>query len=155
VAEHYLRIVLPEAAHGHAPYLDARATDYIPAVRERIALGRTILAVDHLAAQDFRVRLRASVDAHLQAADALVLPTQPMVAPQLGLQTVRLGADAIDVPLRAAMLRHTQPFNMTGHPAITLPIPTGGLPVGLQLVGPIGSTDRLLDIAAALEGCLT
>jgi Asp-tRNA(Asn)/Glu-tRNA(Gln) amidotransferase A subunit family amidase len=54
--------------------------------------------------------------------------------------------DGREEPVRAAMLRLTQPFNLTGHPAITLPIPLGhkpaaktardatGLPVGLQIV---------------------
>jgi Asp-tRNA(Asn)/Glu-tRNA(Gln) amidotransferase A subunit family amidase len=49
------------------------------------------------------------------------------------------------------MLKHTQPFNMSGHPAISLPIPTAGLPVGLQLVGRLGDTAGLLAIAAACE----
>ena len=49
------------------------------------------------------------------------------------------------------MLKHTQLFNITKHPAISLPIATAGLPVGLQLVGRIGQTPRLLAIAAACE----
>ena len=53
--------------------------------------------------------------------------------------------------VRAAMLRLTQLFNMTGHPAISLPIPTGGLPVGLQLVGRRDQTEKLLAVATACE----
>jgi Asp-tRNA(Asn)/Glu-tRNA(Gln) amidotransferase A subunit family amidase len=49
------------------------------------------------------------------------------------------------------MLKHTQPFNMSGHPAISLPLPGAGLPVGLQLVGRRGETPALLAIAAACE----
>jgi Asp-tRNA(Asn)/Glu-tRNA(Gln) amidotransferase A subunit family amidase len=52
------------------------------------------------------------------------------------------------------MLKHTQLFNLTGHPAITIPVPSGGLPVGLQLVGRRGGTAGLLAIAAACEGVL-
>jgi Asp-tRNA(Asn)/Glu-tRNA(Gln) amidotransferase A subunit family amidase len=42
---------------------------------------------------------------------------------------------------------------MTGHPAITLPmpVPAGVLPCGLQLVGRRGQTAQLLAIAAACE----
>ena len=54
-------------------------------------------------------------------------------------------------PVRAAMLRLTQPFNLSGHPAITVPITPSseGLPIGLQLVG--RQTGRLLDLAALVE----
>ncbi len=79
----------------------------------------------------------------------------PIVAPPLGAETVALEPGGAEVAVRAAMLKHTQPFNMTGHPAITLPIPTRGLPVGLQLVGRIGDTPRLLDVAAACERVLS
>ncbi len=49
------------------------------------------------------------------------------------------------------MLKHTQPFNMSGHPAISLPVAAGGLPVGLQLVGRLDDTAGLLAIAAQCE----
>jgi Asp-tRNA(Asn)/Glu-tRNA(Gln) amidotransferase A subunit family amidase len=52
------------------------------------------------------------------------------------------------------MLKHTQPFNFSGHPAIALPVPADGLPVGLQLVGRRDETPRLLAIAAACEKIL-
>jgi aspartyl-tRNA(Asn)/glutamyl-tRNA(Gln) amidotransferase subunit A len=56
--------------------------------------------------------------------------------------------------VRAAMLRLTQLFNITGNPAISLPIPTAGLPVGLQLVGRRGQTEALLAVAATCERIL-
>jgi aspartyl-tRNA(Asn)/glutamyl-tRNA(Gln) amidotransferase subunit A len=51
------------------------------------------------------------------------------------------------------MLRLTQLFNITGHPAITLPCGTGpsGLPCGLQLAGAARQTDNLLHIARSVE----
>jgi Asp-tRNA(Asn)/Glu-tRNA(Gln) amidotransferase A subunit family amidase len=51
------------------------------------------------------------------------------------------------------MLRLTQLFNITGHPAIALPCGAGrdGLPRSVQLVGRRGETDRLLDLAALVE----
>jgi aspartyl-tRNA(Asn)/glutamyl-tRNA(Gln) amidotransferase subunit A len=56
--------------------------------------------------------------------------------------------------VRAAMLRLTQLFNMTGHPAISLPIPTAGLPVGLQIVGRRDQTEELLAVAMTCERAL-
>jgi drug/metabolite transporter (DMT)-like permease len=51
------------------------------------------------------------------------------------------------------MLSGTQLFNITGHPAIALPAGKGpeGLPRSIQVVGHRGRTERLLEIAAALE----
>jgi amidase len=47
----------------------------------------------------------------------------------------------------------TQPFNVTGQPAISLPLhwTLEGLPVGIQLVAAMGREDLLLQVAAQLE----
>ena len=59
-------------------------------------------------------------------------------------------------PVRALMLRLTQLFDVTGHPAITVPCARSAdrLPVGLQLVGRRGRTAELLVLAAAVERTL-
>jgi aspartyl-tRNA(Asn)/glutamyl-tRNA(Gln) amidotransferase subunit A len=149
----YVNISLPEAAHWHGPTLDARAADYQPPVRERLERGRRISAVDYLSGRETREALRRSVDGALERMSALVLPTLPIVAPVLGSTDVTLD-NGESLPVRAAMLRLTQLFNITGHPAISLPIRTEGLPVGLQLVGARNKTDELLAVAAACERIL-
>ncbi|MSO77886.1 MAG: amidase, partial [Alphaproteobacteria bacterium] len=55
--------------------------------------------------------------------------------------------------LRAEWYPYTHPFNMTGHPAVTVPCgwTVAGLPVGLQIVGPWWSDDRVLRAAALFE----
>jgi aspartyl-tRNA(Asn)/glutamyl-tRNA(Gln) amidotransferase subunit A len=95
--------------------------------------------------------LRQSVDEAMKGCDALLLPTQPCPAPVLGAATVDI--DGTAEPVRAAMLRLTQLFNITGHPAIAIPAGTtgDGWPVSVQLVGPHGTTARLLEIAATVE----
>jgi aspartyl-tRNA(Asn)/glutamyl-tRNA(Gln) amidotransferase subunit A len=149
----YINISLAEAAHWHAPTLDSHAADYQPPVRERLLKGRTISAVDYLTALDTREELRRAVDAALEGCDALVLPTLPIVAPKLGAADVTMD-NGEKLLVRAAMLRLTQLFNITGHPAISLPIPTPGLPVGLQLVGSHDKTDTLLATASVCERAL-
>jgi aspartyl-tRNA(Asn)/glutamyl-tRNA(Gln) amidotransferase subunit A len=152
IAQTYLHLVLPEAATWHAPYLEHRSADYTAGVRARIESGRSITAVEYLKARTSRTSLRTAVDALLADCDALVLPTLPIVAPLIGATEVTIDNDAGErLPIRAAMLRQTQLFNLTGHPAISLPVRTAGLPVGLQLVGARDQTARLLAIAAAVE----
>ncbi len=55
------------------------------------------------------------------------------------------------IPYGLAYLGYTAPFNLTGHPAVTLPFGrTEGLPFGLQVVGPRWSDFRLLALAQSL-----
>jgi aspartyl-tRNA(Asn)/glutamyl-tRNA(Gln) amidotransferase subunit A len=147
----YLHIVLPEAARFHAPLLDATPDAYSPGVRLRLEMGRYILAEDYLRAMDLRTALAAAVDRAIEGCHALLLPAQPMGAPRVGAATVDVAGQT--EPVRAAMLRLTQLFNVTGHPALALPgsHDVDRLPRGLQLVGRRHQTDRLLEIAAALE----
>jgi aspartyl-tRNA(Asn)/glutamyl-tRNA(Gln) amidotransferase subunit A len=150
-ADVYLHIVLPEAAWYHGPLLEAHADKYSPGVRLRLEMGRYMLADDHLRAMHGRMALRRAVDKALEGLDALMLPALPIGAPVVGASTVEVGRST--EPVRAMMLRLTQLFNVTGHPAIALPCGTGrdGLPRGVQLVGHRGGTERLLAVAAAVE----
>jgi aspartyl-tRNA(Asn)/glutamyl-tRNA(Gln) amidotransferase subunit A len=149
ITDTYVNLVLPEGAHVHAAWLDSRKDDYSPAVHDRLLTGRTIPAVAYLQARHERTVMRVAVDALLSSVDVLILPTMPIVAPPTGQPTVMI--DDTELPVRVAMLKHTQLFNLTGHPAISLPLATPGLPAGLQVVGPFASTLRLLNIAAAFE----
>jgi aspartyl-tRNA(Asn)/glutamyl-tRNA(Gln) amidotransferase subunit A len=147
----YLHVVLPEAAHYHAPMLGAYADRYSPGVRLRLEMGRYVLAEDYVRAMDLRRVLTTQVDAALEGLDALLLPALAIPAPVLGEASVDI--DGTPEAVRAAMLRLTQLFNLTGHPAIAIPCGStpAGLPIGMQLVGHRGATSALLDVAEALE----
>ncbi len=56
----------------------------------------------------------------------------------------------------AALVPFTPPFNVTGQPAISLPLHMNGdgLPIGVQLVAPYGREDILISVAAQLEAAL-
>ncbi len=151
VAAIYLGILLAEAGAYHATTLDQCPELYSPAVRQRLEMGRYILAEDYLRARRGRDVLRREIERALADVDALVLPGMAIVAPPLGAETVAI--DGVSEPVRALMLRLTQPFNVSGHPAIVLPCgPTGSLPVSLQLVG--ARSVALLDVAAGIEAIL-
>jgi aspartyl-tRNA(Asn)/glutamyl-tRNA(Gln) amidotransferase subunit A len=117
----------------------------------RLEMGRYVLAEDHVRALQAREALRREVDEALADCDALVLPTLPIPAPPIGAESVIV--DNRSEPVRALMLRLTQLFNVTGHPAITVPNGTTpqGLPCGLQLVGRRSETAALLQVAGACE----
>lgn len=76
--------------------------------------------------------------------DALLLPTAPHTAFDMNAAVPHNQADL------------TAMANMSGAPAISLPLPvaSGQLPVGLQLIGQRGMDAQLLDVALAIEKCL-
>ena len=151
----YMHIVFGDAAAYHASTLDSSPEKYTPAVRTRLEMARYVLAEDYVRALDGRRLLKREVDAAMVGKDALLLPTLPIAAPPIGAATVRIGQQ--DEPVRNVMLRLTQLFNLTGHPAVTLPCGTSaaGLPCGLQLAGTVGQSDALLHIARAVELALS
>ena len=147
----YLHTSLPEATAYHAGWLASAPERYTRNVRLRLEMGRYVLAEDYVRAQAARAVLRREVDAALEGCDALVLPTLPIPAPPIGATTVDVAGTP--QPVRGMMLRLTQLFNLTGHPAISMPIgdTAAGLPCGLQLVGRLHDTEGLLATAAACE----
>ncbi len=114
-------------------------------------MGRYILAEDYVRALAGRAVLTREVDAALIQHDALVLPTLPIPAPTIGAATVEIGGR--QEPVRNVMLRLTQLFDVTGHPAISIPSEStrAGLPVGVQFVGGRHQTEALLRVALACE----
>lgn len=155
IAPIYLHIVLAEAAAYHAKTLESHADEYTPNVRIRLEMGRYVLAEDYVRALRGRDVLIAEVDAALRGKDVLLLPSLGVPAIRLGAATVKIGA--IEEPVRNVMLRLTQLFNVTGHPAVTLPCAktTDGLPIGVQIVGGRNETDALLAAAMAVEALLS
>ena len=151
----YLHTSLPEASAYHASMIEHHPELYTPNVRLRIEMGRYVLAEDYVRAQRGRDVLRAEVDTALAGCDALALPTLPIPAPLIGATSVDIAGKK--EPVRSLMLRLTQLFNLTGHPAISLPMAqtSAGLPCGLQLVGRRHATEALLAVASACEAHLT
>ena len=151
IAPVYLHLVMADAAAYHAATLESMPEKYTTNVRLRLEMGRYVLGEDYVRALAGRERIRREVDAALAQHDALILPALPIPAPLLGANTVLVGA--VTEPIRNLMLRLTQPFNITGHPAIAMPsgLTTNKLPCSVQLVGRRGQTDALLRVALACE----
>jgi aspartyl-tRNA(Asn)/glutamyl-tRNA(Gln) amidotransferase subunit A len=150
----YLHLVFGDAAEYHARALDARPQDYTTPVRLRLEMARYVLAEDYIRALRGKALIAREVDRALEDVDVLVLPALAIPAPPLGAQTmpVKGGPDAV----RTLMLRCSQPFNLSGHPAISIPCgkTRDGMPIGLQLVGHKGRTPALVQAALAAEAAI-
>ncbi|HYE89292.1 MAG TPA: amidase [Vicinamibacterales bacterium] len=154
IAAIYLHLVFGDAAEYHARTLESRPQDYTTAVRLRLEMARYVLAEDYIRAVRGKALIAREIDRALDGIDLLVLPALAIPAPPLGAATmpVKGGPDAV----RSLMLRCTQPFNLSGHPAISIPcgLTRDRMPIGLQLVGHKGRTPALVQAALAVEASI-
>jgi amidase len=127
------------ATYGHLIDSPALGLD----IRTRLLGARDITREAYAAAEGVRTTFRAEVDAALEHVDVLALPTLPDFPLRLT-ET----QDAKSVLQTTALVRQ---FNLSGHPALTLPItPAAPLPVSLQLVGRHGHDAALCAVARHL-----
>lgn len=100
-------------------------------------------------AQNLARKLRAAYDEALESFDLLLMPTLPMKATRLPAPD----APIEEVVARALeMLPNTAPFDVSGHPAMSVPCGTSeGLPVGMMLVGRKWDEASVLRAARAFE----
>ena len=130
----------------------AQANDFPPTVKLVLLIGTYVAERYHGRlygkAQNLRRVLRSSYDRALQEVDVLAMPTTPMKAHRYDpdIDIAGLLTHGWD------MLNNTAPFNMTGHPAISIPCAkSNGLPVGLMLVGRHFDDATLFRVAQAFE----
>jgi amidase len=100
-------------------------------------------------AQNLARRLRAEYDRMFEQIDLLLMPTNPMKAPPLP------GPDATKAEQMYPgfdSVTNTAPFNITGHPAMSVPVAmSDGLPIGMQLVAKWHDEPAIYRAAAAFE----
>ncbi len=82
---------------------------------------------------------QAAVDRLFDSVDVIITPTVPITAPLINSRI-----DGMKI------LRNTWPFNAAGTPAVSIPVMSKPLPVGLQLVARRGEDDKLLRIVRSL-----
>jgi amidase len=121
-------------------------------------IGRTVTASQYLAAvEGLHAFSRHAVSWwDVEGFDLLLTPTIPELPPTLG-QFLPTADDPLAGVFRATpMVAFTAPFNITGQPAISVPLHQSaeGLPIGMQLVGAPAREDQLIAVAAQLETAL-
>jgi aspartyl-tRNA(Asn)/glutamyl-tRNA(Gln) amidotransferase subunit A len=155
IPQTYVNVALPEAFAFHREALTRAPEEFSRSVRSRLEMGGRITRDDYVQAQSVRAQLRSAVDGALANCHVLVLPTLPISPQTIGAETAMVGL--VEEPLRPLTLRLTQLFNLTGHPAISLPcgVTREGLPVGFQMVGRRHQTPELLRVALSCEAFVT
>jgi Asp-tRNA(Asn)/Glu-tRNA(Gln) amidotransferase A subunit family amidase len=140
-------IMFAEAAAVHRRLLDGPAASLLGApVAARFRAGAAIGAEEYRAARsEASGRLTGHVHQVLQGVDAVVGPTVPIVAP-----TVEDARRDDALPRR--LVAETRLANVARAPALTIPLPTAGLPVGLQVTA--ASDGDTLAIGSAIATLL-
>jgi aspartyl-tRNA(Asn)/glutamyl-tRNA(Gln) amidotransferase subunit A len=131
----YRTIVFSEAAAFHQAYFPARADDYSPRMREQLALGLAIPAAQYLQAQRVRRLVVDHFRSILNTVDVVVTPGSPVEAHPIGEPNTVV--DGVTHTGHSPASRLTNPFNMSGMPAVTIPcgFSSAGLPLSLQVAG--------------------
>lgn len=147
----WITMVNAYQARTLAPYRDTPAWDRIdPGLRSMADWGASMTATDVVKAEDQCHELNLRLVELFHDVRLLVTPTTAGVAPKSGQQGRINGSDSQN------WVAFTYPFNMTRSPAgsIGAGFTAGGLPVGLQLVGPQHGDLVVLRAMAALEAAL-
>ncbi len=123
-----------------------------PSLRRILETNPGASASDYVRATLHRTTLWRAMQALFERVDVLVLPAVPIPAFASGEIGVTL-IDGVAVDAHLGWSPFSFPFNLTGLPALTIPtrLRAGGLPAGLQIVGPQYAEATLLAVAAAYE----
>ncbi|EJM20407.1 amidase, Asp-tRNAAsn/Glu-tRNAGln amidotransferase A subunit [Pseudomonas sp. GM21] len=130
------------AAFGHLTGKGLIGAD----VEQRLLAASRTSAADLAQAEKVRERFSQQVDAALEQFAVLLLPTMPSLPPTL--IEARSASKAV-----AGMTPLVRPFNLSGHPALTVPVELdcGGLKVGLQIVGRKDQDELVCAFGAQLQ----
>ena len=141
-----------ETAAVHARLMREKGADYSQAVLDTVGPGAFITSGALLKAQQARTLITRGMNEVLQKVDVLLTPAVPMVAWPLRAEGMRaLGGTVVEVFNKLAFT--TAAFNLTGHPAISVPcgLNSEGLPIGLQIAGRAFDEVTVLRVAHAYE----
>lgn len=137
-------------------YTKSRAEGFGPEPVRRIMLGTYALSAGYfdayyVKAQKVRALIRRDFEHAFERCDVIVGPTSPTVAFKLG--------ERSEDPLAMYLSDiYTVPVNLAGVPAVSVPVKPGrdsGLPVGLQLIGPMWGERMILNVAWHVENELS
>jgi AtzE family amidohydrolase len=142
-------ITATEGAALHLDRLRNQASEFDPAVRDRLLAGAMVPSTLVVKAQIFRRWYRDRVVELFKHCDAILAPSTPVTAPKIG--QVNFMLDGVETPVRPNMGIYTQPISFIGLPVVAVPVPLKPMPIGVQIITAPWREDIGLRIAYALE----
>jgi len=126
--------------------------DLEPMTAASLAAGRAMGAAAYVEHLDVLARWSRRIAQATGPFDVIVSPTMAMLPPPLGTISADRPLESA-IPVFAAMTGFALPFDISGQPAVSLPLhwSNEGMPVGVQLVAAYGREDLVLRLAGQLE----
>lgn len=143
-----------EAYEVHADRMKHAPELFEQEVRERLHMSAETRGWEYVQARKEQTQLGDALAKLFERYDLLLMPTLPIIAPLIDerMVLVRDHVGEQRVPTRNAVLSLTSPWNVVGLPSITVPAGVSdGMPIGLQVIGPKGSDDKMLDALTGIE----
>jgi amidase len=118
-----------------------------------VQMGRSLDAATYLAAVQGLQKATRQIAQYFEGIDLLLTPTLGEPPAPLGTFDSPPGEPLAGIFRAASYVPFTPPFNVTGQPAMSLPLhwTDAGLPVGVQFVGRFGDEETILALAGQLE----
>jgi aspartyl-tRNA(Asn)/glutamyl-tRNA(Gln) amidotransferase subunit A len=147
----HLILSLTEAARFHLETAAKDIATYPVAAKEGVLLGQSYLSPDYKTAIKQRRDFVSRINNVFKEVDFLLLPTLPVLPPEIGETEVCIGENKMNV--LQALIRYVAAFNQSGHPVLALPWPTSNATRmgSVQLVGQKGEDMQLLAFAEQIE----
>lgn len=140
-------ILSSEVAAYHKKFYPAHSAEYGEDVKRRIELGMRYSAVDYISAQRLRNIMVDEFTRIFEEVDAFACPTVKTTAPLI--------SESLTPDTRKKLIANTEPFNITGQPAISIPNGLAkGLPTAVQICCSYGSDNYLLGLTEKVEDLL-
>lgn len=144
----------PELGHRYAADIAERPEAFDPTVLRKLRSAMAPTIADHLSARREGERVAAAFRRELERVDLVAVPTTPITAPLIGVTSIE--RDGAQVDIEDVLISCTRVFSLLRVPALSVPCgeSSGGLPVGLQLVGRPFDEAMLIRVGDALANAL-
>ncbi|RBA18123.1 hypothetical protein FPRO05_11139 [Fusarium proliferatum] len=151
-------LYLTEFEHARLPWTSSGFEKLFPSTKNTVINGIYLSRnFPGLYAKTVNIgrQIRDAYEAKFKEYDVIIMPTTPFVAPRHGSRESVLKSFEPSI----GMTNNTAIFNVTGNPALSLPVgwskavddESVSLPVGLQIVGGLWQEKKVLNVAKALE----
>lgn len=140
-----------EVGYFHKELLATSFDQYSEGAQKTFDKSKLISAHSYIHALDKRSKMKGEVNHLFETIDILVTPTMPIGATDIDLKEISF--EGITESVDESLIRFTCLFNITGHPALSIPggLSQRGIPIGLQLIANHNREDQLITTAFAFE----
>lgn len=140
-----------EAGYVHRDRVTRGLDKYGDDVRQVMEAAPSVTAIDYIHALQRKEQISEACNRLFDKVDLIVTPTLPALPKPIGEEIVSFNGQT--EPIFNCLIRYTSYFNLTGHPALSIPagLSKENIPVGVQLIGAKFNEQRIISASAAFE----